>query len=156
MKKYILVIVIIINTILTICLGIKNSQYKVLSEDDVKYIAKIEELRKEQNDIENKISTSKSNLATIEKQIEENKKIAEGSAKYIMKINIAQSHFTLDINEHLKDSMNDVDLYIEVSEEYYNKYNVGDTIADDFRVGSLIFKGSFGSWNIKVTEKQIV
>lgn len=156
MKKYILTIVIIINIILAIGLGIRNSQYKILSEDDKKYITKIEELRKEQSEIESQISIKNNELTEVEKQIEEKKKIADGSAKYIMKINIAQSHFTLDIEEHLKDSMNDIDLYIEVSEEYYNKYNVGDTIADDFRVGSLIFKGSFGNWEIKVTEKQIV
>ena len=73
-----------------------------------------------------------------------------------MKINISQTHFTLNISEHLKDDMNDIDIYIEVSEEYYNKYNIGDTIADDFRVGSMIFKGSFGNWKVKVADKQIV
>ena len=41
-------------------------------------------------------------------------------------------------------------------EEFYNKYNVGDTIADDFRVGNMIFKGSFGNWKVKVADKQIV
>lgn len=156
MKKYILIITIIINIVLATSLGIKNSQYKILSEDDKKYIAKIEELKNKQYEAENQIYTKQSELIEVEKKIEENKKIANGSAKYIMKINIAQSHFTLDLGEHLKDSMNDIDLYIEVSEEYYNKYNVGDTIADDFRIGSLIFKGSFGNWKIKVTEKQIV
>lgn len=73
-----------------------------------------------------------------------------------MKINISQSHFTLDITEYLKDSMNDIDIYIEVSEEYYNKYNIGDTIADNFRIGSWIFKNSFGKWKVKVADKQII
>ena len=73
-----------------------------------------------------------------------------------MKINISQSHLTLSVSEHLKDAMNDIDIYIEVSEEYYNKYNIGDTIADDFRVGSMIFKRSFGNWKVKVADKQIV
>lgn len=155
MKKYILIIFIIINIILAIGLGIRNSQYKTLSEDDEKYITKIEELRKEQSELEYQISTKKSELTEVENQIEEMKKIADGSAKYIMKINIAQSHFTLDIGQHLKDAMNDIDIYIEVSEDYYNKYNVGDVISDEFRVGSLIFKGSFGNWEIKVAEKII-
>lgn len=52
--------------------------------------------------------------------------------------------------------MNDIDIYIEVSEEYYKSHNVGDMIADDFRVGIMIFKGNFGNWKIKVADKQIV
>jgi hypothetical protein len=42
-----------------------------------------------------------------------------------------------------------------VDKEYYDSVEVGDTIADDFRVGSAIFKGSFGSWNISVENKEI-
>lgn len=102
------------------------------------------------------ITKQKSELENINNKIEQQNKILTGTAKYIMKINISQSHYTLDISEHLKNSMNDIDIYIEVSEEYYHKYNIGDTIADDFRVGSMIFKGSYGKWKVKVADKQIV
>ena len=41
-KETILIILIIINVVLSITLGIKNSKYKVLSEDDKKYISVID------------------------------------------------------------------------------------------------------------------
>lgn len=155
----IITIVIVLNIILGIISGVNavkyNTQMKLLSEDDKKYIANIEELQNEQKEIENKIQSNKKNLSDINRKIEEQTKVANGTAKYIMKINISQSHFTLDLDEHLKDSMNDIDIYIEVSKEFYDKYKVGDRIAEDFRVGSLLFKGSFGKWDVKVTEKKI-
>lgn len=40
-KKTILIILITINVVLGITLGIKNNKYKVLSEDDKKYIETI-------------------------------------------------------------------------------------------------------------------
>lgn len=155
-KEIILTILIIINILISILLGVKNSKCKILSEDDTKYIEAIKQLKQEQNDLNIQISNQNEELTKINNQIAQQNKILEGNAKYIVKINISQSHFTLDVKEHLKDAMNDIDIYIEVSEEFYNKYNVGDTIADDFRVGSAIFKGSFGNWKVKVTEKEIV
>ena len=156
MLKILLIIIIILNIILSIYLGIKVSQYKILSEDDKSYIETIKQLKEKQNSVENQISKKNKELNNINKKIQEYEKVLEGNAKYIMKINISQSHFTLDISEHLKDSMNEIEIYVETSKEFYDKYNVGDIIADDFRVGSLIFKGSFGNWEVKVADKQIV
>ena len=155
-KETILIILIIINIVLGITLGIKNNKYKVLSEDDKKYIETITQLKQEQKDLNIQISNKNNELSIVNNKINQQNKILNGTAKYIMKINISQTHLTLSVSEHLKDAMNDIDIYIEVSEEYYNKYNVGDTIADDFRVGSMIFKGSFGNWKVKVADKQIV
>lgn len=155
-KETILIILIIINVVLSITLGIKNNKYKVLSEDDKKYIETITKLKQEQRDLNIQILNKNNELSNINEKISQQNKILNGTAKYIMKINISQSHLTLSISEHLKDAMNDIDIYVEVSEEYYNKYNIGDTIADDFRVGSMIFKNSFGNWKIKVADKQIV
>lgn len=50
-KETILIILIIINFILGITLGIKNNKYKVLSEDDKKYIETIKQLKQEENDL---------------------------------------------------------------------------------------------------------
>lgn len=155
-KETVLIILIIINVVLGVTLGIKNSKYKILSEDDKKYIETIKQLKKQQSNLNIQISNKNNELLNINNKIDQQNKILSGTEKYIMKINISQSHFTLSVSEHLKDAMNDIDIYIEVSEEYYNKYNVGDIIADDFRVGSMIFKGSFGNWKVKVADKQIV
>ena len=56
----------------------------------------------------------------------------------------------------MKDSMNKITIPIQVSEEYYYSIEVGDTLSNEFRVGSFIFKGSIGSWDIKVVDKQTV
>lgn len=155
-NKFIIITIILLNIVLLIYLGIKSSQYKMLSEDDKKYIESIKQLKQEQTSIENNIYNKNIELSNINKIIEEQQKVLNKTAKYIMKLNISQTHFTLDISEHLKDSMNDIEIYIETSKDFYDKYNVGDTISDDFRVGSFIFKGSFGSWKIKVADKQII
>ena len=155
-KETILIILIIINVVLGIMLGIKNSKYKILSEDDKKYIETIKQLKQEENNLNIQISNKNNELSNINNKINQQNKVLNGTAKYIMKLNISQTHFTLSPSEHLKDAMNDIDIYIEVSEEYYNKYNVGDTIADDFRLGSMIFKSSIGNWDVKVADKQIV
>lgn len=78
-----------------------------------------------------------------------------GTAKYVVTFNIRQSHFSLDITQHIKDEMNDISIQIPVDKEYYDSINIGDTIADDFRMGSLIMKGSFGNWNVTVENKEI-
>ena len=155
-NKFIIIIILLLNIVLLIYLGIKSSQYKMLSEDDKKYIESIKQLKQEQTFIENNIYNKNIELSNINKTIEEQQKVLNKTAKYIMKLNISQTHFTLDISEHLKDSMNDIEIYIETSKDFYDKYNVGDTISDDFRIGSFIFKGSFGSWKIKVADKQII
>lgn len=155
-NKFIIITIILLNIVLLIYLGIKSSQYKMLSEDDKKYIESIKQLKQEQTYIENNIYNKNIELSNINKTIEEQQKVLNKTAKYIIKLNISQTHFTLDISEHLKDSMNDIEIYIETSKDFYDKYNVGDTISDDFRVGSFIFKGSFGSWKIKVADKQII
>ena len=82
-------------------------------------------------------------------------KVENGTAKYVVTFNIKQIHFTLDIGQHIKDEMNDISIQIPVDKEYYDSVKVGDTIADDFRMGSLIMKGSFGNWDVTVEDKEI-
>ena len=84
-----------------------------------------------------------------------NIKIENNIAKYVLTLTIKQSHFTLDLSQHLKDSMNELEIQIPVDKEYFDSLEVGDTIADDFRMGSFIFCGSFGNWDITVKDKTI-
>lgn len=112
-------------------------------------IAKLEERVVE---LESDISSLESERDAIKNDIIDIK-IKSGTEKYIVTFNIKQSHFTLDIGQHLKDEMNDISIQIPVDKEYYDSVEVGDVIADDFRMGSFIFKGSFGNWDITVEDK---
>ena len=109
--------------------------------------AEIDGLKAEISELENQRDSLKSEIADI--------KVDNGTAKYIVTFNIKQSHFTLDLSEHMKDEMNDISIQIPVDKEYYDSIKVGDTIADDFRMGSLVMKGSFGNWDITVEDKEI-
>ena len=116
--------------------------------DNREYLnAEIDGLKAEISELENQRDVLKSEIADI--------KVENGTAKYVVTFNIKQSHFTLDLSEHMKDEMNDIFIQIPVDKEYYDSVEVGDTIADDFRMGSLVMKGSFGNWDITVEDKEI-
>lgn len=78
-----------------------------------------------------------------------------GREVYIVTYEISQSHITFDISEHIKDSMNTITMEIPVDKEYYDSLIIGQDIKDDFRIGSLIMKGSWGSWKVSVKDKRI-
>lgn len=117
------------------------------AENDEYLAQRCEELREE-------ISVLEAQKATIENEIID-AKVENGTAKYIITFRIKQTHFTLDIGEHLKDSMNEITIDIPVDKEYYDSLSVGDIINDEFRMGSLIMHGSFGNWKVVVDNKAI-
>lgn len=110
-------------------------------------IEQIDSLKTEKAELESTVAELK-DMATAEK-------IRTGTEVYIVVINISQSHFTLDLEEHMKDAMNDVDITIPVSKEFYDSVNQGTVIDDSFRMGSFIAKGSIGNWDIVVKDKYI-
>ena len=75
--------------------------------------------------------------------------------RYVVTFEIGQQHVTLDLGDLLKDEINKTELEIMVSKEYYDAVDVGTIVNDEFRVGSLALKGSFGSWIIEVIDKRI-
>lgn len=82
--------------------------------------------------------------------------IEPGETKYFITLNVSQSHFTLDLKQHFKDAMNDVDIEIMVDKDYYDSFEIGDSVNDDFRWGSFISSGSIGNWDITVSNKREV
>lgn len=110
-------------------------------------IEQIDSLKTEKAELESAVAELK-DMATAEK-------IRTGTEVYVVVINISQSHFTLDLEEHMKDVMNDVDITIPVSKEFYDSVNKGTVIDDSFRMGSFIAKGSIGNWDIVVKDKYI-
>ena len=131
------------------------------SSADVK--ADIESLRKERIALQNEnawlreTKASKENeIATLDEHLEESHIYQSGrTPKYVLGIKLEQSHFTLDITEHAKDAMNAIEFEIPVDKDYYNSVSVGEEIVDDFRVGSFIFNGSLGDWEMTVEHKHV-
>ena len=136
MKKYIIALIIIIAVTLSGC----SKTETVPNEEITKLESEIAQLEAERDRLNEEIL---------------NTKIDNGLAKYVITFNIKQTHFTLDIGEHLKDSMNDISIEVPVDKEYYDSVEVGDTIDDSFRMGSFIWKGSFGNWKVTVESKDI-
>ena len=136
MKKYAIVLIAMIAITLSGC----SKTETVTNEDVAKLESEIAQLEAERDRL------NEENLDT---------KIDNNLAKYVITFNIKQTHFTLDIGEHLKDSMNDISIEIPVDKEYYDSVEVGDVINDSFRMGSFIWKGSFGNWKVTVESKDI-
>ena len=136
MKKYVIVLIATIAIILSGC----SKTGTVTNEDVAKLESEIAQLEAERDRLNEEIL---------------NTKIDNGLAKYVITFNIKQSHFTLDLGEHLKDAMNDISIEIPVDKEYYDSVEVGDVIDDSFRMGSFIWKGSFGNWKVTVESKGI-
>lgn len=141
MKKRILALIIVF-LFLTGCSESEQNE-QILSEQQ-KQIAQHEK----------EISALESLKNKLENEITDTK-IESGSGTYIITINISQSHFTLDLSQHIKDAMNDINIQIPVDKQFYDSVEVGTVLDDSFRVGSLIMNGSFGNWEVKVTEKEI-
>ena len=112
------------------------------------------DLELERSQLQTEIETLQTEVDTLQKT--RDGLIQKDDIVYIVELEISQSHFSLDLDDYLKDSMNEITIPIQVSEEYYYSVKEGDTLSDEFRVGSLLFKGSIGSWDIKVAKKQIV
>ena len=136
MKKYVITLIAIIAITLSGC----SKTETVTNEDVAKLESEIAQLEAERDRLNEEILDTK---------------IDNNLAKYVIAFNIKQTHFTLDIGEHLKDAMNDISIEIPVDKEYYDSVEVGDTIDDSFRVGSFIWKGSFGNWKVTVESKDI-
>ena len=136
MKKYIIALIVMIAVTLSGC----SKTETITNEDVAKLEFEIAQLEAERDRLNEEIL---------------NTKIDNGLAKYVITFNIKQTHFTLDLGEHLKDTMNDISIEIPVDKEYYDNVEVGDVIDDSFRMGSFIWKGSFGNWKITVESKDI-
>ena len=113
MKKYIITLIVIIAITLSGCSKTKT----VTNEDNAKLESEIAQLETERDRLDEE---------TL------NTKIDNGLAKYVITFNIKQSHFSLDLGEHLKDAMNDISIEIPVDKEYYDSVEVGDVIDDSF------------------------
>lgn len=116
--------------------------------------AQVDLLKQQITELQTQKSALETEITELENAIVE-KKEENGTAKYVLTLEIKQSHFSLDISEHLKDSMNAIEIQIPVDKEYYDSVEVGQNIADEFRMGSFIFKGTYGNFKVSVIGKEI-
>lgn len=78
-----------------------------------------------------------------------------GKTRYVLSIKGKQSRFSLDLGEHAKDAMNAFTFDIPVDAAFYKSVSIGTELVDDFRSGSFIMNGSFGSMTLTVINKRI-
>ena len=138
MKKKIILLFFLTSLLLTGC-GEEQAKTKLQEE--------IVQLENTKNELETSISKLQ------EKETSE--KIRVGEERYFVVLKIEQTHFTLDLGEHLKDSMNALEIPFPVDKEFYDSVEKGSIIDDSFRNGSFWIKGSIGNWEISVIDKYI-
>lgn len=114
----------------------------------------IDSLKQEISGLQATKQSLESEISKLEDKISR-KKEENGITKYVLTLKIKQSHFSLDISEHMKDSMNAMEIQIPVDREYYDSVEVGQNIADEFRMGSFVFRGTIGNFKVTVAEKEI-
>lgn len=79
----------------------------------------------------------------------------KGVAKYYLTLKISQVHYSLNLEDHLKDAMNEMTIEIPVDKELFDGVEEGEMLKEEFRTGSAIVAGSWGSWQIEVESKEV-
>ena len=74
---------------------------------------------------------------------------------YIVKIKIHQTTYTLDIEEHIKNHLNDVEFEIPVDKGYYDNCHIGQDVTNaGLKLGSFLRDGDFSKLKIRITNKR--
>lgn len=130
---------------------------QVLSHDLKILLEKNRSLNIQNQYLKNKNEKLTLENTNIEEQFKEKKIILGGKEPlYILKLELSQSRVSLDIGDHIKDSMNKCKFELPVSRSFYEKVKKDDNILDNFRMGSFIINGSISSWEIIVIDKKII
>jgi hypothetical protein len=124
----------------------------------------ISRLRKTRNNLTDVIVGMNNQIRKHSETIEELKSDREilelyqqgADPRYILTLELKQSHFTMDIGTHIKDDMNAIRFDVPVDRAFYQDVNINQNIVEEFRNGSFFMKGSFGKWRMKVVGKRIV
>lgn len=113
-------------------------------------------LQSEINTLQYGIDKMSTEYHIIDEKLKEAKIYQSGKTpKYVLKLKLKQSHFSLDISKHIKDAMNAIEFELPVDKDFYNQVSIGTNIVDEFRFGSFILNGSYGDWEMTVNVKEI-
>lgn len=150
-KIFSLIVLIISIFIVSSCYTSEDQKrlYKECTELENKKIS----LQKDVNTLKEKTQELNTNINEL--NIEKNSLYSGKEIKYIVKFQIKQGTFTLDIFEHIKNEMNSIEIELPVSKDFYNKLSIGQDITDAFKYGSLIFNGDFSTLHMRVINKRI-
>lgn len=121
-------------------------------------VERLDELKSHVEIYENQLSMLKNTKAILADEIENlkiTKAIKTNTAKYFIEIELSQSHFSLNFDDHMKDAMNTTSFEIAVDKDLYETSYVGQHLLKEFRGGSFLLKGSIGDWVLKVKNKRI-
>jgi hypothetical protein len=76
--------------------------------------------------------------------------------RYLVTLQVKESHFTLNLMTHIKDSCNAMELTLPVDKKFFDSVQEGQKIDSSFKTASLIMRGSFGKYVVTVLKKEIV
>ena len=95
---------------------------------------------------------------TLVEQINKDKfALAASNTIYIVKIKIHQTTYTLDLEEHIKNKINDIEFEIPVDKSYYDNCSIGQNVSDPgLKLGSLLVNGDFSKLKVKIIGKRTV
>lgn len=128
------------------------------SESDEQAIKHSNALHEEVKAYENTLENLKLQCQMTAGQLEATKTamaVKNGTAIYIVELELSQSHFSLNIGEQFKDSMNKAKIEIIADKRWYDTVQIGQVLNNDFRMGSAIVNGSWGNWSVKITNKRV-
>ena len=116
------------------------------------------ELKQEYGLLQDQYAALQEEVAELESYRDSLKDMIEQEDKpaHVITFEVSQSHLTLDIGTLIKDAMNTTEFEVMVDKRYYDSVEIGQSINSDFRIGSLLMKGSIGSWDIKVADKKVM
>jgi len=75
---------------------------------------------------------------------------------YVLHVSIRQVSYSFSISKQLRDAVNEEEFDLPTDRVTYEHTNPGDDLFESFRKGSAIFRGTLGSWRLKVVSKRIV
>ncbi|PZQ45650.1 MAG: hypothetical protein DI551_06795 [Micavibrio aeruginosavorus] len=81
--------------------------------------------------------------------------LLDDKTRCAIQLDVRESHISLDITDHLKDSLNKQSFNWEVSKPVYDQLKVGqDLVKDGFKAGSFLARGVVSSWHVDVSAKR--
>lgn len=104
------------------------------------------------NQEKQRVSNEVNEIKKKEIQVAEDK----GLVYYIVTFEARQTHFYLDISEHLKDAANAYTFQVPVDKTFYDSVSIGQEYTREFRAGSMLLKGTLGSNKITIVGKEKV